>query len=48
MADLNDKEVLGYINDMKNQGYGYSQIWEAFGDSVSDESKEYYLRAAFS
>lgn len=47
-ADLNDKEVLGYINDMKNQGYGYSQIWEALGDSISDESKEYYLRAAFS
>lgn len=46
-ADLNNKEVLDVINDMKGQGYSYTQIWEGLGDSMSDESKEYYLRAAF-
>ncbi len=46
-ADLNNKEVLDAINEYKNQGYTYTQIWEGLGDSMSDESKEYYLRAAF-
>lgn len=46
-ADLNNKDVLDAINEYKNQGYTYTQIWEGLGDSMSDESKEYYLRAAF-
>ncbi len=46
-ADLNNNEVLDAINEYKNQGYSYTQIWEGLGDSMSDESKVYYLRAAF-
>ena len=47
-ADLNDTEVLDMINEKKNEGYSYSQIWNFLEGVVSDETKEYYLRAAFS
>lgn len=47
-ADLNDTEVLDMINEKKNEGYSYSQIWNILEGVVSDETKEYYLRAAFS
>ena len=47
-ADLNDTEVLDMINEKKNEGYSYSQIWDILEGVVSDETKEYYLRAAFS
>lgn len=47
-ADLNDTEVLDMINEKKNEGYSYTQIWDTLEGAVSDETKEYYLRAAFS
>nr|DAG81744.1 MAG TPA: hypothetical protein [Caudoviricetes sp.] len=47
-ADLNDTKVLDMINEKKNEGYSYSQIWNILEGVVSDETKEYYLRAAFS
>ena len=47
-ADLNSKDVLKAINDYKNKGYSYEEIWNGLGDAISDETKEYYLRAAFS
>ena len=47
-ADLNDTEVLDMINEKKNEGYSYTQIWDILEGAVSDETKEYYLRAAFS
>lgn len=46
-ADLANTDVLDLINEYKNQGYSYTQIWESLGDAMSDESKVYYLRAAF-
>ncbi len=47
-ADLTSKDVLAEINKYKNMGYSYEDIWNALGDAVSDETKEYYLRAAYS
>ncbi len=48
-ANLNSTDALALINKYKNAGKTYTEIWNAIPDSImSDETKEYYLRAAFS
>lgn len=47
-AELNNKEVLAAINEAKNKGRSYTWLWEHLPASMSDETKEVYLRAAFS